>query len=129
MLKKDFSFRINKIKQLLGGMKARADEVAVWGYTAEFIEGLSKIYDELNQLQDVRNANITAGKAATAKQQQLLQEAEKQATMVRQSIRSRLPEADWNQFGFYPGETAAAKNSAPVPVPAPNSPSQITPAS
>jgi hypothetical protein len=120
MLKRDFSFRINKIKQLLGGLKARADEVAAWGYPAEFIEGLSTIHDQLTQLQDERNANITAGKEATRKQQQLLQTAEKQATMVRHSIRSRLPQSDWNQFGFYPGETAAAKNANPV------EPGQIT---
>ena len=114
MLKRDFSFRINKIKQLLGGMKARAAEAAVWGYPAEFTDGLSKIYDELVRLQDERNANITAGKAATSKQQLLLQEAENQATMVRHSIRSRLPKSDWNQFGFYSGETAAAKNGEPA---------------
>ena len=113
MLKRDFSFRLNKIKQLLGGMTARATEVDAWGYPAEFTDGLAKIYDELVQLQDERNANITASKAATRKQQQLLQEAEKQATMVRQSVRSRLPKSDWNQFGFYPGETVAAKSPEP----------------
>ena len=119
MLKRDFSFRINKIKQLLGGMQARADEVAAWGYPADFVDGLSKIYDQLVQLQDERNANIAAGKAATVKQQQLLQEAEKQATMVRQSVRSRLPKSDWNLFGFYPGETVAAKNLQPAASPGP----------
>jgi hypothetical protein len=44
-----------------------------WGYPAEFTDGLSKIYDELVQLQDERNANIAASKTATVKQQQLLQ--------------------------------------------------------
>jgi hypothetical protein len=125
MLKRDFSFRINKIKQLLGGLKARTEEAAAWGYSAEFIVSLSTIHDELTRLQDVRNTNITEGKAATAKQQQLLLEAEKQATMVRQSIRSRLPESDWNQFGFYPGETSTAKSTAPQT----NSPGQVSPAS
>jgi hypothetical protein len=119
MLKRDFSFRINKIKQLLGGMKARADEVASWGYSTDFVAGLSKSYDDLVQLQDERNANIAAGKAATVKQQQLLQEAEKQATMVRQSVRSRLPQSDWNQFGFYLGETVAAKSPEPAGTPGP----------
>jgi hypothetical protein len=119
MLKRDFSFRINKIKQLLGGMKTRPTELAAWGYPADFTDGLSSIYDELVQLQDERNANITAGKAATVKQQGLLQEAEKQATMVRQSVRSRLPKSDWNQFGFYPGETATAKSDEPAAGPGP----------
>ena len=113
MLKRDFSFRINKIKQLLGGMKARATEVAAWGYPAEFIEELTGDYATLVQLQDDRNANITEGKAITVKLQELLLEAEKQATMVRQSVRSRLPKSDWNQFGFYPGETATAKSPEP----------------
>jgi hypothetical protein len=120
MVKRDFAFRINKIKQLLGGMTARADEVASWGYSADFVAGLSKTYDDLVLLQDERNANIAAGKAATVKQQQLLQEAENQATMVRQSVRSRLPKSDWNQFGFYSGETSRIKNlelpEAPGPI-------------
>ena len=119
MLKRDFSFRINKIKQLLGEMTARADEVAAWGYSADFTDGLSKIYDDLVQLQDERNANIAVGKAATVKQQQLLQEAEKQATMVRQSVRSRLPKSDWNQFGFYSGETSRTNNPEPATAPGP----------
>ena len=116
MLQRNFSFRINKIKQLLGGMKARATEIAAWGYPAEFTEELSKTYDELVQLQDDRNANIAAGKAITVKQQELLLEAEKKATMVRQSVRSRLPKADWNHFGFYLGETVQAKNPEPETV-------------
>ena len=113
MVKRNFSFRINKIKQLVGGMKARAEEAATWGYPAEFIEELDSAYTELVYLQDNRNANITAGKAITAKQQDLLEKAEKKATMVRQSVRSRLPKSDWNQFGFYSGETAEGKNPEP----------------
>ncbi len=105
MLQRNFSFRINKIMQLLGGMKARATEIVAWGYPAEFIEELTGAYADLVQLQDARNANITAGKVITVKQQELLQKAEKMATMVRQSVRSRLPKSDWNQFGFYSGET------------------------
>ncbi len=113
MLQRNFSFRINKIKQLLGGMKARATEIVAWGYPAEFIEELTGAYADLVRLQDERNANITAGKAITVKQQELLQKAEKMATMVRQSVRSRLPKSDWNQFGFYLGETVQAKNPEP----------------
>ena len=113
MLKRDFSFRINKIKQLLGGMKARATEVAAWGYPAEFIEELTGAYATLIQLQDERNANITASKAISLKQQELFGKAEKMATMVRQSVRSRLPRSDWNQFGFYWGETAKVKKTKP----------------
>ncbi len=113
MLKRDFSFRINKIKQLLGGMKARATEAATWGYPAEFIEELTGDYATLIQLQDERNANITANKAISIKQQALLGKAEKMATMVRQSVRSRLPRSDWNQFGFYWGETAKVKKTKP----------------
>jgi hypothetical protein len=113
MIKRNFAFRVNKLKQLLGGMAARATDIAAWGYPAEFTAGLSTLYDQLVQLQDERNANITAGKAITVKLQELLLEAEKQATMVRQSVRSRLPKSDWNQFGFYPGETAVAKSPEP----------------
>ncbi len=121
MVKRNFSSRIHKIKQLLGGMKARATEIVAWGYPAEFIEELTGAYADLIQLQDERNANITAGKAITVKQQELLGKAEKMATMVRQSVRSRVPKSDWNQFGFYSGETAEAKDpegesAGPAPV-------------
>ena len=109
MIKQDFAFRINKIHQLLGGMRARMEEMALWGYPAEFINTLAAYYTELVRLQDERNANKAAGRAATARQRQTLRAAEKMATMVRQSIRSRLPKADWNQFGFYAGEYSAAK--------------------
>ena len=113
MVKRDFAFRINKIKQLLGGMKARNTEVATWGYPADFIDDLTGTFADLVQLQDARNANITAGKGITVKQQGLLQKAEKMATMVRQSVRSRLPKSDWNQFGFYSGETGQTKFPEP----------------
>ncbi len=109
MIKQNFAFRINRIHQLMGGMRARMEEMALWGYSAEFISALTAHYTELVRLQDERNANKAAGVAATAKQRQTLRAAEKMATMVRQSVRSRLPKADWNQFGFYAGEYTEAK--------------------
>jgi hypothetical protein len=53
----------------LGGRHCKPGPLVI----PEFTDGLSKIYDELVQLQDERNANIAASKAATVKQQQLLQ--------------------------------------------------------
>lgn len=114
MIKYDFAYRINKLEQLLSGMKSRAEEMALWGYPEEFINELSGLCAEIKRLQDVRNANKAAGMAATAQQQQLLREAESKATMVRQSVRSRLPKEDWNLFGFYQGETAKSKRKEPA---------------
>ena len=109
MLQRDYAFRINKIQQLLGGMKDRAEEMRLWGYPDEFTAGLAELYAEINRLQDLRNATKTVGKTASAKQRRLLREAEQKATMVRQTIRARLPKEDWNRFGFYEGETAGHK--------------------
>lgn len=114
MRKYDFAYRINKLDQLISGMKARAEEMALWGYPAEFASDLSALCVEIKRLQDVKNANKAAGMTATAQQQQMLYEAETKATMVRQSVRSRLPKEDWNLFGFYQGETAGAKSKEPA---------------
>lgn len=114
MLKYDFASRINKIEQLLSGMEARAEEIALWGYPAEFISDLNGLCTEIKRLQDVKNANKAEGMTATTQQQQLLREAEGKATMIRQSVRSRLPKEDWNLFGFYHGETAKPKRKEPA---------------
>ncbi len=114
MIKNDFAYRINKLEQLLSGMEARAEELALWGYAAEFTSDLSALCAEIKRLQDVKNANKAAGMTATTQQQQLLREAESKATMVRQSVRSRLPKEDWNLFGFYQGETARPKRKEPA---------------
>ncbi len=108
---KSYAQRIERVKNLIGGMTAYADKLEKWGITQEYITNMNTLYNKANDNEQKKNALKANAQQLTVAQDQLMEELESNCAMVKKLVRFELPKETWPGFGFRKGEYAE-KNTA-----------------
>jgi hypothetical protein len=112
MVKHTFVHQVNRAKNLLDGLKANTDQLGKWGITPEFLAKITDLQDQASQLESKRNALNASAQEATAAQEQIMAELNKQCSVAKKLVRIALPEEAWPAFGFRAGEYASKEPPA-----------------
>ena len=110
---KSYAKRIDRVKSILGGMTAYADQLEKWGITQEFITNMTNLYTQANDNEQKKNAIKASAQQLTTAQDQLMEELESNCAMVKKLVRFELPKEYWPEFGFRKGEFAAKVTADP----------------
>jgi hypothetical protein len=103
---KSYAQRIERVKNLIGGMTAYADKLEKWGIIQEYVANMNTLYNKANDNEQKKNALKANAQQHTVVQDQLMEELESNCAMVKKLVRFELPKETWPGFGFGKGECA-----------------------
>jgi hypothetical protein len=104
MIKKTYTARINRVRNMQDGLQAHLKQLARLGATPEFLAKLTRLQGSVYQIQEQRKTLKNIAMEATAAKNRNLKEAEKLCSKARKWVRRQFPQETWSEFGFRKGE-------------------------
>lgn len=114
MIKRTYTTRMNRVRSMLCGLSAHAEQLAGYGATPEFLANLALLHEGVNRIQAQRKVIKNSAMEATAAKNRNLKAAEQLCSKARKWVRSELPQAAWQEFGFRKGEYGKNDNQGEI---------------